>query len=64
MGAVKGWKSVIVGAFMVIGVPLLTYFASIDWEAHGVSPAVAFAISGVITLALRAVTTSAIGRKK
>ena len=63
MNKVKGWKSFFVGAFMVLGVPLLTYLANIDWGSLGVSPTVAFAISGVVMLALRAVTTSAIGRK-
>jgi len=58
----KGWRTVIFGALMVIGPPLLTYVAGVDWKSLGVSPAVSAAI-GAIVIALRAVTNTPIGLK-
>jgi hypothetical protein len=58
----KGWRTVIFGALMVVGPPMLTYVAGVDWKALGVSPTVSAAI-GAIVIALRAMTTTPIGNR-
>jgi hypothetical protein len=60
--AMKGWRTVIFGALIVVGPPLLTYVAGVDWKSLGVSPAVAAAIGAAI-IALRAMTTTPIGSR-
>lgn len=57
----KGWKTVIFGAGVALAPAFLTYIAGIDWTTLGVHPATA-AIIGAAIIALRAVTTSAIGK--
>ncbi len=58
----KGWRTVIFGAAVIVVPPLLTYLGGIDWTSIGISPAVAGAI-GVAIIALRAATTTALGVK-
>ena len=58
----KGWRTLIFGALMVVGPPLLTYVAGVDWKALGVSPAVSAAI-GAVVIALRAMTDTPIGSR-
>ena len=57
----KGWKTVTFGLFMVVVPPALTYIGGIDWTSIGVSPAAAAVIGGIV-IALRAVTSTAIGK--
>jgi hypothetical protein len=57
----KGWKTVIFGLATAIVPAALTYVGGIDWTTLGVSPGVAAIIGGVI-IALRAATTSSIGK--
>lgn len=63
MNFLKGWKTVIFGLLLAIAPAGLSYLAGIDWS-HFLSPSFAFFISGVLTLLLRVVTTTAIGRKE
>ena len=61
--SIVGFRTIIVGLLMTIGVPALTYLAQVDWSSIGVSPTLAFAISGVIMLVLRWFTTTPVGQK-
>ena len=56
----KGYRTILMGALMVIAPPLLNYLAGIKWSDF-VSADTAFMISGVIAIALRVVTTTPIG---
>ena len=58
----KGWRTVGLGLAVIIVPSALTYLAGVDWTSLGISPAVAGAI-GVAIIALRAVTTTALGVK-
>lgn len=58
----KGWKTIIAGAAMVVIPPLLTYAAGIDWTAI-VGPNLAMVIAGGVTIGLRLVTTTPVGTK-
>lgn len=55
-----GFRTIIVGLFMTIGVPALSYLATIDWTSIGISPTVAFAISGVLMLLMRWISSTPI----
>ena len=57
----KGWKTVIFGALMVVAPPLLTYVGGVNWTSLGISPVMSAAI-GAIIIGLRSVTTSPIGQ--
>lgn len=57
----KGYKTLAIGAAMVVLPPLLSYLAGINWSDY-VSPQVAVMISGVIMVALRVVTNTPIGK--
>lgn len=58
----KGYRTLLVGAAMVVAPPLLTYLAGVNWSDY-VSPSTALMISGMITIALRVVTTTPVGGK-
>ena len=57
----KGWKTVVFGALMIVTPQLLNYFGNVDWLSIGVSPGVSAAI-GAIVIGLRAVTSTPIGQ--
>lgn len=57
----KGWKTVIWGLLLAIAPVALTYLAGIDWTKF-VSPNEAALIAGAVTIALRAVTDTSIGK--
>lgn len=57
----KGFRTVLYGLALVIIPPALTYLAGIDWTQY-VSPNIAIAITGAITLGLRILTTTPIGK--
>jgi hypothetical protein len=57
----KGWWTLIAGLLTMILPTALTYLGGVDWTALGVSPA-AGAIIGAVIIALRAITSSPIGR--
>ena len=57
----KGWKTVIFGLGMAIVPVGLTYLAGIDWTQY-VSPTWAPVVAGAITILLRAMTTTPIGK--
>lgn len=58
----KGYRTILIGALMVVAPPLLTYLAGINWSDY-VSPSVAVMISGVVTILLRVLTTTPVGSK-
>ena len=55
-----GWKTLIVGLLLTIGPGALHYLAAVDWTQFGVSPTIAFAISGVIMIVMRYFTNTPI----
>jgi hypothetical protein len=57
----KGYRTILFGALMVTAPPLLTYLANVNWSDY-VSPNVAFMIAGAVTIALRIVTNTPIGK--
>lgn len=59
----KGWKTVLFGAFMAVAPVLLNYLAGVHWTDY-VSPEWAGVIVGIIVIALRAVTNTPIGTDK
>lgn len=59
----KGFKTIAIGAAMVVLPPLLSYLAAINWSDY-VSSQVAMMISGMIMIALRIVTTTPVGTDK
>lgn len=59
----KGWKTVAFGLFTALAPAAVTYLGGIDWTTIGISPAAAGVI-GLVIIGLRAMTTSAIGRKE
>ena len=61
MQAIKGWKTIGFGLILVIVPPALTYLAGVDWT-HLIGANAALIISGVITIALRAVTDTPLGK--
>lgn len=58
----KGWKTLAFGLLLAIGVPALDYLGGVDFAALGLDPKWA-ALIGAVVMGLRAMTTSAIGRK-
>lgn len=58
----QGWRTVIVGLVTAVAVPGLSYLAGVDWTQY-VSPNVALALSGSLTILMRWITTSPIGAK-
>ena len=58
----KGWRTVLYGAAVVIVPPALTYLGGVDWTTLGISPTVAAAL-GVAIIGLRAATSTALGTK-
>lgn len=59
----KGFKTVIFGVLMVIAPPALTYLAGVDWTQF-VGANAALVISGLVTIGLRVVTTTPIGKSQ
>jgi hypothetical protein len=59
----KGFRTVLAGAALVMAPPLVEYFGGVDWESLGVSPAAGAAI-GVLFIALRAATDSPMFKSK
>lgn len=62
MQTLKGWKTVVFGLAVAVVPAGLTYLADLDWT-HFVNPNIAALITGLITIALRAVTDTSIGTK-
>ncbi|MGD0564523.1 MAG: hypothetical protein ABSA66_15710 [Roseiarcus sp.] len=58
----KGFKTIAFGLALVVIPPAVTYLGGVDWTTLGLSPGVSAAI-GLVVIALRAVTTTAIGAK-
>ena len=59
----KGFRTVLAGAVLVVAPPLVEYFGGVDWVSFGVSPAAEAAI-GVLFIALRAATNSPMFKSK
>ncbi len=58
----KGWRTIAFNLLLVVVPPALTYLAGLNWEQY-LSPTWAPVIAGFIGIALRAVTTSPVGKK-
>lgn len=54
-----GYKTFAVGLVVAIGPALLQYLGAVDWTQLGISAPTATAISGVIMMLMRLVTTTA-----
>jgi hypothetical protein len=61
METIKGWRTVAFGVVTAAAPPALTYLFGVDWTTLGISPPVA-AVLGSVIIALRAITTTPIGR--
>jgi len=59
----KGWKTLLFGLAMVVASPALMYLADIDWTQY-VSATWAPVVAGVVTILLRVVTTTPIGKSQ
>lgn len=59
----KGWRMLAWGLAMAVMPAGLSYLAGVDWTQY-VNPTWAMAISGVVTIALRVVTTTAIFQRE
>jgi hypothetical protein len=57
----KGYRTILIGALMVVLPPLLTYLAGVNWADY-VSPSTAAMISGLLMIVLRAVTNTPVGK--
>lgn len=58
----KGFRTLAAGFAMAVLPVAVTYLAGVDWTQY-VGPNVALVISGVVTIALRFVTSTAVGSK-
>lgn len=59
----KGWKTLVFNAAVAAAGGLVPFLASVDWTQY-VSPNVAILIVAGINIALRFVTTTAVGSAK
>lgn len=57
----KGWRTVGFGLALAVLPNALTYLAGVDWTKV-VGPNAAAAIAGAVVIALRAITTTPIGK--
>ena len=57
-----GWKTFIVGALVAVGPSALSYLAGVDWTKIGLTTNVATAITGILMIGLRAITTTPPGK--
>jgi hypothetical protein len=58
----KGFRTLAMGLVFAIVPTALTFLSGIDWTLY-VSPNVALALSGLLTVAMRCITTSPVGAK-
>ena len=58
----KGWKTIAFGLLLAVVVPALDYLDAVNWNALGLDPRWSAAI-GVVIMALRAITSTPLGRK-
>lgn len=58
----RGWKTIAFGLLLAVGPQALDHLATIDWASLGLSPNTATVI-GLAIMALRAMTSTPIGRK-
>ncbi len=58
----KGWKTVAFGLATAIVPAGLTFLGGVDWTTIGISPGLA-ALIGAAIIALRAFTSTSIGKK-
>lgn len=59
----KGWRTILLNGVVVVGVPLLTWIAGVDFTSLGLSPTVAAIILGTANILLRLITTTPVGTK-
>ena len=58
----KGFRTITVGLALAVLPNALSYLGGIDWTQH-VDPSLALTISGVLTIALRCLTTTPVGSR-
>lgn len=56
-----GWRTVLIGFLIAVGPSALTYLAGIDWTQY-VSANVATIVAGSVTILMRLVTTTPVGK--
>jgi hypothetical protein len=59
----KGFRTVMIGAALIVLPPLVEYFGGVSWESIGVSPSLG-AFIGALFIGLRAVTDSPVFKAK
>ena len=57
----KGYRTYLIGFLLAVGPPGLTYLAGLDWTKI-VGPNAAMIVAGLITIALRSITTTPPGQ--
>ena len=62
MQALQGYRTYIVGFLMAIAPVGLQYLAGIDWTKL-IGPNAAMMVAGIVTIALRSITTTPPGQK-
>jgi len=63
MQKLQGWRTILTGLAIAVGVPGLSYLAGVDWTQY-VSGNTALMISGGLTVALRVVTKTSVFSKE
>lgn len=58
----KGWRTLAFGLALAVAPAALQYLGGVDWASY-IGPNAAFFVAGIVTLLLRAVTTTPIGTK-
>ena len=61
MDSLKGWRTIAIGLLMAIAPAALTYLAGVDWT-HVVGPNGAMVIAGGITIGMRLITSTPVGK--
>ncbi len=57
----KGYRTIAIGLAMAVIPPALTYLGGVDWTT-AVGPNAAMVISGVLTIAMRLITSTPAGK--
>lgn len=59
----KGYRTIIVNGLLAICPVALDYLAGVDWTQY-MSPQTALVFVGIVNIALRAITTTPMGKKE
>lgn len=61
MQGIKGWRTIAIGLVMAVAPAALTYLGGVDWT-HLIGPNGALAVSGILMIAMRAITNTPPGQ--